>query len=271
MHHHDSQVICKEIHVIVTWNGDCNLELPGQELGPVNGLRGVDEVGAIGVVFPGLGHLRVLHLRSHEFFPIQPNVIVSARLRGKKVSNILRQFLAVHVLGLVLEGDWRSHDVAVHISTSSQGRSHRLNDRAKDGLQVFLQYTVQLVGLPRGESQSPVSIQVGEVVHRLVQLIGDQPGRLLRPHHELIVFPSSERSLFTVVLLIRSMELHELRSRVCDEGFFGDELFHERMPQEVAVFFDDLHLGPLGLARGRGFGRCCYGHDRLHVSSHSTS
>eukprot|EP00963_Diacronema_lutheri_P012350 scaffold1724_cov341-Pavlova_lutheri.AAC.26 len=129
---------------------------------------------------------------------------------------------------------------------------------------------MQLIGLPRRESQSAVSILIGEVVHGLVELVGDQSSRLLGPHHELVVLASPERPLFAIVLLVRSMELHELRGRVRDEGFLRDKLLHEGVSQEVAVFLDDLHLGSLGLTRGRRFGGRCYGDHRLHVPTHST-
>ena len=174
--------------------------------------------------------------------------------------------MGVDSVGLV---DGRGgHDVAVHVAAGAERGAHGLDDGGEDRLEVVLQDAVQLVRLARGQPQRAVAELrrerghrsrrparrparmdmtsaphlVGEVVHRQVELVGHHARRLAGAHHELVVLAEPVVALVPVILLIRAVELEQLHGLLGDEVVARDELLHQRVPEEVRLLLDDLHL-----------------------------
>ena len=85
---------------------------------------------------------------------------------------------------------------------------------------------------------------IGKVIHGKIELVWYDSAWLLGPHHELIVLALPEAALVAVVLLVAAMELHELARPLVDVCGVANQLRHKRVPEEVAVFLQQLHLGP---------------------------
>ena len=56
----NAEIVGEQVHGVVSRYSDGNLELPGQELGAIDWLRGPNEVGAKCIVVAGLCHLWTL-------------------------------------------------------------------------------------------------------------------------------------------------------------------------------------------------------------------
>mmetsp|Transcript_4857 Transcript_4857/g.8445 ORF Transcript_4857/g.8445 Transcript_4857/m.8445 type:complete len:224 (+) Transcript_4857:1791-2462(+) len=198
----NAKVVCEQIHRVVTWHCDCHLELAGQELCAIDGLRGVLKVGTKAIECAVRGNLGILLVSRSKLLSIKPHIVVCAGLRSQKVGNVIRHLLCYHITWLVLVGSSDACDVSVHITTSSQSRAHVLNDGAEHGFEVLLEHAMQLIGLASGQAQRPVAKIVRQVVHRQVQLVRDSASRLPGPHHEHVGLAGPKGALLAVILLI---------------------------------------------------------------------
>jgi hypothetical protein len=98
---------------------------------------------------------------------------------------------------------------------------------------------------------------VCKVIHCEIQLVCNKAAWLTRAHHELIELALAKGTLFTVILLIRTMKLHELHCFLGNVRFLVHKLRHQGVPQEVTLLLDYLHFASLRKSRGWGFRRSC--------------
>ena len=179
-----------------------------------------------------LGEGAHLLCAAHELLAIKPHVVVCARLRGEEVRNVVGQLCGMSVLRS-LQGRRRGDDVAVHVTAGTQRGAHVLDHCGEHGLEVLLEDTVQLEGLAGGEAHGAVAVLVGQLVHGQVQSIGDSAARLPSAHHELIELPLAESTLLAMVLLVASMELHQLHARLTDKCVLIHQILHRQQQREL--------------------------------------
>ena len=153
-----TNVVGKEVNAVVARDGDRDLELAWQKLGAVDRLWGILKVGAKHIGCTVCCHLGILLVHRHKLLAIEPDVVVGARLRCQEVCDVIGKLLSIQIVGPVLVWRAGSHDIAVHIATCAQRRTHIFYHSREHGLQVVLQHSVQLIRLTSGKAQCAVAI-----------------------------------------------------------------------------------------------------------------
>mmetsp|Transcript_14861 Transcript_14861/g.26220 ORF Transcript_14861/g.26220 Transcript_14861/m.26220 type:complete len:603 (-) Transcript_14861:223-2031(-) len=249
----NTEIVGVDINAIISGNGNSNLKLTRKELCTVERLRTVLEIGTEAIVSTVLSHLGILLLEGNEFLAVKPNVIISTRLRSKKVSNVVGIFHAVLIIGSVDKRRRCTHDVPVNITASTEGAAHILNNRGENGLKVMLKNAMKLIGLTGRKTKSAVAKLISKLIHSKVKSVSNKTGRLASSHHEHIRLSLTKRSFFTVVLLITTMEFHKLDGVFGNESIFVNKLLHQGMAKIVTLLFNNFDAATLRELRRRIF------------------
>mmetsp|Transcript_66023 Transcript_66023/g.137552 ORF Transcript_66023/g.137552 Transcript_66023/m.137552 type:complete len:733 (+) Transcript_66023:127-2325(+) len=211
VHDHDQgDVMDEDVHGVVPRDSDGDLELAGQVAAAVQRLLGVSGDDALArvvqaslcdllvefldrvregrdVVLPrgALNHVFDPVLRVRRLLAIHPEFVEGRARWLEELRDEVRRLKSV-LVGRVRERGGRGHDVAIDVTTSSEGRSSCVVDTGNDSLEVFLPHPVDLPRLPGGCTQITLAHVLGQVVESLVRFGIDLPAWVLESEHKLI-------------------------------------------------------------------------------------
>src|SRR5439155_1903293 len=133
--------------------------------------------------------------------------------------------------------------VAYHVTAGAQRGYQHVVHGANRRFQIALAPAVELVTLARRDAQRAVAVAVRQLVDHEVLLAGEHAARKLATDHELVsrlaVCAASLTALIAILLLVRPVELEELRASVREVIGAGRQLLGE-MPAQAAALL--LHL-----------------------------
>ena len=184
-------------------------------------------------------------------FVLEPNLVIRPCGRGEMGTDGPRHLQRLGVQpGLVRVRV--AHDVAVDVATSRDGVHQRVVDLANGELEIFLDDTVQLKCLPRGQLERAVGVVGAKRVHVQPLLRGADPAGQTDTGHEgirrLELGLAAFASDVAVVLLVNAMKLGELRVvRRQRTGRLVKQPLGNRATQEFAGLLDGLVFRQLRL------------------------
>src|SRR6266498_4167988 len=147
----------------------------------------------------------------------------------------------------------------IHRPPRTERRQQTGVDARNRVLEVLLEHAVELDALPRSETQRPVRVLVGQLVHGEVLRRSQPPARDLAAQHEHIVLADAVflacLAGVAVFLLVGAVKLEQVLVRLTEMVRLGEKVRADGAAQLTAVL---LHLrdGRALRRRLRGWGFC---------------